>query len=501
MSRQYISQEIQKKFMEKAVRSNRFLMNRIGVFVIGIELFNIVRVLFLSESGLGTLNNRIYFGFYFFLFILMLFFICLDRLLKKEDIYHYRLYMLMGSVFLIWNTLFGIYDISRSVSVGKITMATTLVVFSALFIMEPLYAVINLGLNYLAIILYLTINLGDSGAVINYGIVSVLSFVIYCARLKDIRTELLQEKKIEDINRVLEETEEKFRLTNAQYELILEHGKLIAFEWEIKDGTVKFSKEWKDIFGQPDRIENVEKFIRTIDTLQQKQREEILQCMEHVRKKVLYQKKDLLLPVKDGSQRWFELQLSLQTDRKGEPLCGIGLLSDIMDQKNRILELKKELKMDNFTKTLNKTAMEIYGNRKLKELREGERLAMLILDMDDFKNINDTYGHLCGDHVLVKVAELMNTLAPERARVGRLGGDEFGALLDLQCGETGAEEYAGKLIEAVHRIRWQGKSIPAACSVGVAFCERGTDYMELYDKADKALYEAKRMGKNCFFTI
>lgn len=208
-----------------------------------------------------------------------------------------------------------------------------------------------------------------------------------------------------------------------------------------------------------------------------------------------YQKKDLLLPVKTGQQRWFEFQMATQCDEEGQPLLGVGVLFDIMDQKSRILELQKELQMDPFTKTLNKTALESYGVRRLQEMEPGQKLGMLVLDMDDFKNINDTYGHLCGDAVLARLGELMKGLAPAGTRVGRLGGDEFGALVDLPDGEQQARAYADALIQAVPGIQWEGKPLPAACSVGIAFCTGGVPYMDLYAAADRALYQAKALGK------
>lgn len=168
----------------------------------------------------------------------------------------------------------------------------------------------------------------------------------------------------------------------------------------------------------------------------------------------------MLLPVKGGKERWFEVHIAFQHGRDGQPVVGVGLLFNIMDQKDRILELEKELSMDAFTRTLNKTALESYGTRRLAQLGPRQQLTLLILDMDDFKTINDTYGHQAGDHVLVQLASLMNALAPARCRVGRLGGDEFAAIFDPPCTRTTAENYAARLIEAVRRIEWEGKPCP-----------------------------------------
>ena len=360
-----IEPQIRPAFIERAVRSNWTLMRMVSVFAIVVELFNMGRVLFGTEARLGTLNNRIYFGFYASLFLAGAAFLAIDVLLRARLSLRarYRMVLTAGSVFVLWQVLFAIHDISRSISIGKISAVTSLVAFAALFLMEPIYAVANIAGCYAILLAFLS-TLGDGGAVLNYLIVAALSLVIYFARLHDVCTELTQ----------------------------------------------------------------------------------------------------------------------------------AGIIQDMHRQK-RIAELEKELRMDNFTRTLNKTALASYTVRRLAELPPGEELAMLILDMDDFKVINDTYGHLAGDSVLVQLAGLMNELAPDRARVGRLGGDEFAAVFNPPDAEAAACAYARQLLEAVPRITWNGETVPAACSIGIAVCGRGTDYAVLYDAADKALYQAKHEGK------
>ena len=360
-----IEPQIRPAFIERAVRSNWTLMRMVSVFAIVVELFNMGRVLFGTEARLGTLNNRIYFGFYASLFLAGAAFLAIDVLLRARLSLRarYRMVLTAGSVFVLWQVLFAIHDISRSISIGKISAVTSLVAFAALFLMEPLYAVANIAGCYAILLAFLS-TLGDGGAVLNYLIVAALSLVIYFARLHDVCTELTQ----------------------------------------------------------------------------------------------------------------------------------AGIIQDMHRQK-RIAELEKELRMDNFTRTLNKTALASYTVRRLAELPPGEELAMLILDMDDFKVINDTYGHLAGDSVLVQLAGLMNELAPDRARVGRLGGDEFAVVFNPPDAEAAACAYARQLLEAVPRITWKGETVPAACSIGIAVCGRGADYAALYDAADKALYQTKHEGK------
>ena len=148
MKEQYIPARLEQDFLEEAVRVNGVVMTAVSFFAVAVEFFNIMRVLFLSRSGLQTLNNRIYFSFYLFLFAVCMGYLMADRLLKLSTRARYGLTLAGGSVILLWQTLFNIYDMSSSVSLGKIMAVTTLVAFSALGVMKPWYAVCYLVLNF-----------------------------------------------------------------------------------------------------------------------------------------------------------------------------------------------------------------------------------------------------------------------------------------------------------------------------------------------------------------
>lgn len=483
-------------FVAKAVQSNWPLLCAVSVFVVVIELFNIVRVTFWSPSGLTTLNNWIYFGFYTVLLFLAAAFLLIDAFLKEKlsDVVRYRLTLAAGSVFILWNTLFGVYDIQRSISIGKISAVTSLVAFAALFIMEPRYAVVNLAAS-LGILLTFLSTLEDLSALLNYAIVGLLAIVIYFFRFQEVCSGLEQADELQQVNRALEESEERSRLSGEQYEMLLERGRLISFKWDMQRDEVHFSPAWEEMFGPPRKFAHIRQTIQEGGRMDARQKEALLRCMENVYSQSGVEKEELLLPVKDGSQRWFEVHIAVQKDRDGQAALGIGLLVDIMDQKNRILELEKEVSLDAFTQTLNKSALESYGARRLAQLDSRERMALLILDMDDFKNINDTYGHQAGDHVLLQLGRRMKDLAPAHCRVGRLGGDEFAAIFEPPCTRAAVEAYAARLIDAVRGIEWEGQPMPTACSIGISACAGGASYDSLYAAADKALYEAKRQGK------
>ncbi|WP_462325519.1 diguanylate cyclase domain-containing protein [Desulfoplanes sp.] len=133
------------------------------------------------------------------------------------------------------------------------------------------------------------------------------------------------------------------------------------------------------------------------------------------------------------------------------------------------------------------------------ECREtGSHAAIIFVDLDEFKPINDTYGHKCGDHVLIETSERMQKLVRQHDTVARIGGDEF----VLVC--TGMQEpvHAGltakRLIRSIIRpVQWQDMQVRVSASVGISIIpNNGHDIDELIHKADEAMYLAKKSGKN-----
>lgn len=124
--------------------------------------------------------------------------------------------------------------------------------------------------------------------------------------------------------------------------------------------------------------------------------------------------------------------------------------------------------------------------------------AMLVLDVDNFKYVNDTFGHMLGDALLVDIADMIRTLFPDDFFCGRIGGDEYQIFAlniskDIICAK--AETLCKKIKEKYEK---EHQDYNISISIGIAFSEenRGQDYAELYKMADLALYQAKEKGKN-----
>ena len=133
----------------------------------------------------------------------------------------------------------------------------------------------------------------------------------------------------------------------------------------------------------------------------------------------------------------------------------------------------------------------------VQNLHEQGRLGegcFLMIDVDDFKKINDDFGHAAGDLALQRVAAVLREIGVGKA-FGRLGGEEFGIML-AGGGTTQARSMAARILDQVHGVRIEGR--PITVSVGISGVARHRIPPELMREADVALYEAKRMGKNRF---
>jgi diguanylate cyclase (GGDEF)-like protein len=140
------------------------------------------------------------------------------------------------------------------------------------------------------------------------------------------------------------------------------------------------------------------------------------------------------------------------------------------------------------------------ADKALIRARHGEPKAILLLDLDRFKNVNDRFGHLAGDELIREVAGRLSHVIDDRDTVARLGGDEFAILLERDDQAEDIETTLNRILTALRQpFQILGNQAHVGVSVGVALApEFGTDRMELMRKADIALYRAKDEGRDCY---
>ena len=162
--------------------------------------------------------------------------------------------------------------------------------------------------------------------------------------------------------------------------------------------------------------------------------------------------------------------------------------------------LLEQAQKDSLTGLLNQSAARSRAAELIEGRRPEEIQALMILDLDNFKNVNDQYGHLCGDAVLTDLAACLKRQFRGSDVIGRIGGDEFAVFLSSLSQASDAGVKAGEILAAIAALPLEGApDLQLSCSVGIALCPAdGADYQRLYQCADLALYQAKSQGKACF---
>lgn len=164
-------------------------------------------------------------------------------------------------------------------------------------------------------------------------------------------------------------------------------------------------------------------------------------------------------------------------------------LFDIIEQK-----YKQKPELDAATSLLNKVAFNDLSTRLI-EAFPNEQQALFVIDIDDFKKVNDVYGHLTGDQIIKCVAEELTKAFRKTDLVGRFGGDEFVVLMTKIQSQEAAKNKAAEIIKNVFSASAKQFNINTSISVGLAFSEKNDTLHTLFSNADKALYEAKNTGK------
>ena len=165
----------------------------------------------------------------------------------------------------------------------------------------------------------------------------------------------------------------------------------------------------------------------------------------------------------------------------------------------QILHLEKKSNLDPLTKTFNRRSLDKYITTLCQMKGRTPESNILLIDIDDFKKTNDTYGHLAGDRVLIFLAKLVNSILREGDKVFRFGGEEFLILLN-RCNEQAAQNIARRIIEGVRKntLLYKNDQIKITLSIGSAELQKTDSFDSFIDRADKALYKAKSNGKDQF---
>lgn len=213
------------------------------------------------------------------------------------------------------------------------------------------------------------------------------------------------------------------------------------------------------------------------------------------------------LLVRAGIQgyQWFHVISRITTWDNGQPLELVGISRDISASKThqkRYQALQKKVSQDPLTGLYNRNYIQRVIQNSLSKLDTSKTgAAFIMLDVDDFKTINDRFGHNAGDRVLKDIARALQAAMPPDGMLGRTGGDEFIAFLSHIQYESDVHRIAQTICDFISDIKLRAEDdrpVPVTVSIGIAFARRSIHFEKIYEQADSAMYISKQNGKNCY---
>lgn len=293
---------------------------------------------------------------------------------------------------------------------------------------------------------------------------------------------------------------QQLQLEEERYRVACEISNDILFEYDIKNDCMNFSQKYSENFGRPSYRENFAKKTKQEDCVEKEDLSvywEFILSLERGKKHI---ETEFRMKDKNGCFVWCQILGKTIMDDNLRPVKVVGKIQNIDMQKRELEILQIKARLDPLTNVYNKCVTKELIEQKLKLADLEETHALMIIDIDDFKKINDTYGHMLGDKVLVNVISHIRRMFREEDIVGRIGGDEFVVFMNRVNSREDIANKAVSLFTAFQNYyRHDDENVEITGSVGIAVYPRdGQTYDELLEKADKALYEVKAKGKNSF---
>lgn len=297
-------------------------------------------------------------------------------------------------------------------------------------------------------------------------------------------------------NQLSDRTLRLLEMERRKYQLLSEMSREILFDFRRQTDIVELNDKFVEVFGGHLQVVHAADFFQHCDIMQESDKKRLLENLSKLTIKNSRYEGEFLLKNKHGEQVWFSIIFhGLWESTEGECAGFIGKMTSIHDFKEEAIQWKKRAMHDYLTGLYNRQALEAKVHEMLTTAVQ-ESFTLFFIDVDNFKTVNDSKGHLIGDKLLKDISKYLQLMLRSTDMVARLGGDEFAVLLQ---GMIDAEDIKRKAEEIEQffcgeKLKEYGDDI--SCSIGIScYPQDGDDYKLLLDKADKALYTAKNLGK------
>ena len=269
----------------------------------------------------------------------------------------------------------------------------------------------------------------------------------------------------------------------------------ISFEYDFATDTIHFADKYRTVFGSDPVKERFREKLAAnefIDSLTNVFRKQFIEM--HSSSGETSQSR---VDTASNEYKWFSLYCMPISGEKGEPVKALGIIRDIDRQKNEQLQLLDKSRVDSMTGLLNKSTTEESIKEAIAAATSDSIGVLMMIDIDLFKNVNDTLGHLAGDEVIMQIAGQLRRTFRENDFIGRVGGDEFIVYMQDVKDTAFVFEKARALCDSVGQMfEHHQQNYAITISIGISNTEQAKTYNELYRQADIALYNAKANGRN-----
>ena len=295
------------------------------------------------------------------------------------------------------------------------------------------------------------------------------------------------------------------RLNKTRLSIALQATQIAIWDWDLKRDRWFASREYYTSLGYPPESGRGDRAV-WLERVHPEDRQRVRVIIDGARTGVpqLYEYEARLRHA-DGTYRWMSVRgKTVERDRHGRAMRMVGVRIDITDKRNAEERIKRLAHYDPLTELPNRVLLnELMPKAIAVAHSKDESLAVLVLDIDNFRNFNDTFGQTIGDELLVKVAKRIQEVAPEENTVARIGADSFVIVLP-GAKTTQATRTAERLLDVLATpIRTRELELVATPSIGIAlYPVHGSDFDTLLKSATTALRRAKHHGRNhyLFFT-
>jgi diguanylate cyclase (GGDEF)-like protein len=297
---------------------------------------------------------------------------------------------------------------------------------------------------------------------------------------------------------LLEQEKELLYLSDERHRLFENLSDSILFEGDLKTDSIHYNHNFEKILGHIPGLLKLSDFTKPSMTVHDDDMEQFLRFGASMKSGTARDMAEFRLLGNNGQYIWYRAKFMTVFDQSDDPVKIVGQLTDIDSETTQLLEIKDQAVSDSLTKLNNRMHIQEIVTEYIEGNGKNLMHAFLIIDIDDFKKINDTLGHFQGDNTLTTFADMLKRVFPTCTYISRTGGDEFAAFVKNIPSPEYAARKAQEIVESTRTLNFdECGDLRFSCSVGIAiYPNNGDTFDDLFKKSDIALYVAKMQGKN-----